>query len=115
MSTSRQERPYQVPVADAKPAHECPKAASPCLFPRCNCVIHQAPRTWEVPVGQRPDEPKVYAERDASCKEWVERIYGNGTERDKLVAEMAFVAGWSARKAAQYVVSIGDPKINLPS
>lgn len=51
-------------------------------------------------------EPKQYAARDAACREWVERIYGSLiSQRERLMAETAFCAGWSARKAADLAIA----------
>lgn len=63
------------------------------------------PRTTERPIGENVpvDTPEQYAARDAACYEWVERVYGGiVSPRERMIAETAFAAGWSARKHAQY-------------
>jgi len=72
--------------------------------PWCPPPLEQAADAAQPQRDPLPDTPEQGAVRTRECQEWIARCFGGDqlSARERLVAELAFCAGWSARKHAQY-------------
>lgn len=66
-------------------------------------------RTHEAMLKAREPVPKSYPARSAAWRAWRDVACADWTPRDEDIAKVSFVAGWDARKRAQYS---GDPAVN---